>query len=213
MSGSPKRLATILALDVVGYSRASERDDDAAARAVHDLHAKIEEIAAPFGGRVFSTAGDGFMLEFPSAAAGVSAAMALLKAGATEALPKIRVGLHLGDVIPQANGDLLGHGVNVAARLQALAEPGTAMVSETVRGQVRSSAGIALVPHGRVHLDKMDERIAVYSMSPNDPAFFGKIVRRKTLATAVLALIAVTIGCAGWIGWNTLRINASRSEP
>ncbi len=138
--------------------------------------------------------------------------MALLKAGSTESLPKIRVGLHLGDVIPQANGDLLGHGVNVAARLQALAEPGTGMVSETVRAQVRASAGITLVPQGRVRLDKMDERIVVYSISPNDPAHFGKIARRKTFAIVVSALVAVAVGYIGWTSWRTLHTN-SRSEP
>ena len=213
MSGSQKRLATILALDVVGYSRASERDDEAAAQTVQDLNAKVEEIAAPFGGRVFSAAGDGFMLEFPSAAAGVSATMAVLKASSTGSLPKIRLGLHLGDVIPQANGDLLGHGVNVAARLQALAEPGTGMVSETVRAQVRASTGITLIPQGRVHLDKMDERIAVYSLSPNDPTCFGKIARRRTLASAVTALIVLAIGYIGWISWDKFRTDATPSEP
>ena len=73
-----RRLATILALDVAGYSEAAEQDDSAAAEAVRRLRAVIVEIVAPFGGRIFSSAGDGFMLEFHSAIAGVQAAVALL---------------------------------------------------------------------------------------------------------------------------------------
>jgi adenylate cyclase len=116
-----RRLATILSLDVAGYSRAAERDDAAAAEAVRRVRAMIAEVATPFGGRIFSSAGDGFMLEFPAATAGVQAALALLKESASGAQPRpqVRIGLHLGEVMVEANGDLLGHGVNVAARLQS----------------------------------------------------------------------------------------------
>src|SRR5262245_41832255 len=158
-----RRLSTILALDVAGYSRAAEKDDEAAATAVRQLRTVIEEIVTPFGGRIFNSAGDGFMLEFPSATSGVQAAVNLLnesQAG-TRPLPKIRIGLHLGDVIVESNGDLLGHGVNVAARLQALAQPGAAMVSEPVRAQVRSAAQLHFTSEGRVQLDKMSERVSV----------------------------------------------------
>src|SRR5690348_11040675 len=107
-----RKLATILSLDVAGYSHAAERDDGAAAEGVRSVRAMITEVIAPFGGRIFSSAGDGFMLEFPSATAGVRAALALLKEDASTArhLPQIRIGLHLGEVIVEENGDLLGHG-------------------------------------------------------------------------------------------------------
>jgi class 3 adenylate cyclase len=80
----------------------------------------IEAIAARHGGRVFNTAGDGFMLEFVSSLAAVEAAIEL----AETCEPKVRVGVHLGDVLVQLNGDLLGHVVNVAARLMAKSDPG-----------------------------------------------------------------------------------------
>src|SRR5215470_17247538 len=133
-----RKLATILSLDVAGYSRAAERNDAAAAEGVRQIRALIGEVVSPLGGRIFSSAGDGFMLEFPSATAGVRAAMALLEesASAQRALPLIRIGLHLGEVMVEESGDLLGHGVNVAARLQALAETGSALVSEAVQAQV-----------------------------------------------------------------------------
>ncbi|MES1197119.1 MAG: adenylate/guanylate cyclase domain-containing protein, partial [Pseudomonadota bacterium] len=197
---STKRLATILSLDVAGYSRAAERDDEAAAADVRQLRAAITEIVAPHGGRVFNTAGDGFMLEFPSAAAGVQAAMDLLNAAATRPLPKMRIGVHLGDVIAEANGDLLGHGVNVAARLQALAAPGTAMVSESVRAQVRSATELKFQPEGRVQLDKMSERMEVFSLNPAGVSGLSKIGRRRLLRTAVLGGAGAVVlgGGAAW---------------
>jgi adenylate cyclase len=207
-SGMPqqRKLATILALDVAGYSRAMERDDTATAEGVLLLRQVIAEIATPFGGRVFNTAGDGFMLEFPAASSGVQAAVALLresKAG-VRALPQIRIGLHMGEVIVAENGDLLGHGVNVAARLQALAEPGSAVVSDAVRQQVRSAAETPFTPQGRVQLDKMSEKIAVFGLSPNGRSAYGRILRKRftSIAAAFAALlVAVALGWGAWSIW------------
>ncbi len=204
-----RRLATILSLDVVGYSRAAEKDDGAAAAAVRRLGALVAEIAGPFGGRIFSTAGDGFMLEFPSAASGVDAAMALLKEAksGTRQMPMIRIGMHLGDVIVEENGDLLGHGVNVAARLQALAEPGSAVVSETVRAQVRQAGALRFRPQGRVQLDKMSERLEVFAIGPDGATGLGKIGRRRLARfasiTAAVLLVAV-LGAGAWKIWGPI---------
>lgn len=195
-----RKLATIVSLDVVGYSAAAEKDDAAAAEGVRSLRAAINEIVAPFSGRIFSSAGDGFMLEFPSAASGVQAAVALLAeaTGGARQLPTLRIGIHLGDVIVESNGDLLGHGVNVAARLQALADPGTAMVSETVRSQVRSSADLPFVPRGRVQLDKMTERLEVFLLDPYGKAGLGKVGRRRLLRVGALAAGLVLVTAVGW---------------
>src|SRR5213075_697927 len=97
------------------------------------LRGVIEAIVGPHGGRLFNTAGDGFMLEFGSSLAAVEAACTL----AERCEPKVRIGVHLGDVVVQPNGDLLGHGVNVAARLMAQSSPGAALVSATVRQTIR----------------------------------------------------------------------------
>lgn len=138
-----RKLTTIMSIDVAGYSRAMEVVDGAAAEAVGALRHAIEDVT-PLGGRIFNSAGDGFMIEFPVVSSGARAALTLLSksnAGA-KPLPKIRIGLHLGEVIVGENGDLLGHGVNVAARLQAKAAPGTAMVSQAVQSQLRQAADI-----------------------------------------------------------------------
>ena len=101
------------------------------------------------------------MLEFCSASGAVSAADALraAKQGA-----RVRVGLHVGDVLATARGDLLGHGVNVAARLQQLAPPGVVVVSVDVQRAVRGKLARRLHPFGQVQLDKMSETIELFTL-------------------------------------------------
>lgn len=94
-----RKLATIMSVDVAGYSRAAEFDDGAAAEAVGVLRRAIEDVIVPFGGRIFNSAGDGFMIEFPAASSGAQAALKLLTESDARPLPKIRIGLHLGEVI------------------------------------------------------------------------------------------------------------------
>ena len=156
-----RRLTTIVALDVAGYSARTEADEAGTAAEVAALRSAIERIAGPRGGRVFNTAGDGFMLEFGSSLAAVEAAFAL----AEECEPKLRVGVHLGDVVVQPNGDLLGHGVNVAARLMARSEPGSALVSADVRRTIRGPLAERLVSRGILQLDKMTEKIEAFALA------------------------------------------------
>ena len=124
------------------------------------LRRVIEGIATAQGGRVFNTAGDGFMLEFGSSLAAVEAAFAL----ADTCEPKVRVGVHLGDVVVQPNGDLLGHGVNVAARLMARSDPGSVLVSADVRRTIRGPLAERLVSRGSLQLDKMTETIEAFAL-------------------------------------------------
>jgi TolB-like protein len=157
-----RRLTTIVALDVAGYSARTEADEARTTAEVAALRSAIEAIARAHGGRIFSTAGDGFMLEFGSSLAAVEAASAL----ADKCEPKVRVGVHLGDVVVQPNGDLLGHGVNVAARLMARSDPGSALVSADVRRTIRGPLAERLVARGSLQLDKMAETIEVFALVP-----------------------------------------------
>ncbi len=165
-STPPRRLTTIVALDVAGYSARTEADEAGTTAAVSALRRVIEEIAAPRGGRIFNTAGDGFMLEFASSGSAVEAAFAL----AERCEPKVRIGVHLGDVIAQPNGDLLGHGVNVAARLMARSDPGSALVSADVRRTVRGPLAARLVSRGSLRLDKMTETIEAFALAADGAA-------------------------------------------
>jgi adenylate cyclase len=158
---APRKLATIVALDVAGYSARTEADEAKTTAEVAALRQVIEGIAESHGGRVFNTAGDGFMLEFGSSLAAVEAAGDL----AAKCEPKVRVGVHLGDVVVQPNGDLLGHGVNVAARLMARSDPGAALISADVRRTIRGPLAERLVSRGPMQLDKMAETIEAFALA------------------------------------------------
>jgi adenylate cyclase len=156
-----RKLTTVVAVDVAGYSARTEADEAAATAEVSALHGVIEQVATRYAGRIFNTAGDGFMLEFLSSLAAVEAALEL----AELCEPKVRVGVHVGDVIVRPNGDLLGHGVNVAARLMAKCDPGSALISADVRRMIRGPLADRLIARGPLHLDKMAETIDVYASS------------------------------------------------
>ena len=157
----PRKLAAIMSIDVAGYSAMSEVDETEALALVTRVCAVIDAIVQSHGGRVFNTAGDGFMLEFASAAGALSAAELLW--GGVER-QRVRVGVHVGDVMITKSGDLLGHSVNVAARLQQLANPGAVVVSMDVRRAVRGKLAQRLHPAGAVHLDKMSETIDIFTL-------------------------------------------------
>ncbi len=189
-SVAERRLTAILAVDVAGYSASSERDEGAAVRGIDTLSRLIDQEAAIHGGRVFNTAGDGFMLEFPT----VSGALAAAEAIALKADPPVRVGVHLGEVAVTPRGDLLGHGVNVAARLQALAQPGSVLVSDAVKRALVGPAADRLKPQGRVRLDKMSQSAEVFVLNSG-----GKpgIRRKRPWLAPVLAVAAALVVCAG----------------
>src|SRR6185295_377347 len=112
------------------------------------------------------------MIEFGSSAAAVEAALEI----AAACDPKVRVGVHLGDVAVQPNGDLLGHGVNVAARLMSQSAPGAALVSGAVRQTIRGAVAEQLVSLGFVQLEKMAQTIEVFALA-GSPA--GALARPK----------------------------------
>lgn len=201
-----RKLATIMGVDVAGYSRAAEFDEPAASEALVRLRAALADITSGYNGRIFNSAGDGFMLEFSSAVQGVAAAQTLLTQVRERALARVRIGLHLGDVIVSDNGDLLGHGVNVAARLMQMAEPNTALISQAVAAQLHQGSNISLRRLGRVQLDKMSERLEVFGLAAAGTHFGGVATRqrRRPLLVAfglVLALGLVAIGLATWRGF------------
>ena len=202
----PRKLATIVALDVAGYSARTEADEARTTAEVAALRRVIEAIASRHGGRVFNTAGDGFMLEFGSSLAAVEAAFEL----AETCEPKVRVGVHVGDVVPQPNGDLLGHGVNVAARLMAQAVPGSTLISADVKRMMRGPLVQSLRPKGTVKLAKMSEAIEVFAFTPEAPLHPGLRARLTNLwaqrlrlrskqgAAAGAAVLLAALIFAGW---------------
>lgn len=181
------RLASIVSIDIVGFSALSERNQRKAARQVEALRARIERVAAAHGGRLFNTAGDGFMLEFASAGAALGAIQELLDKR-PRGEPPIRVGAHVGDVIVTATDDLLGHGVNVSARLQELAEPGTALVSAEFRSMARSSPTAAFQAKGQKPLDNIEQRVQTFEILSRRQKIV-RFFRRVGFWTLVVAII------------------------
>lgn len=159
MTGARRRLAAIAAVDLVGYSALSERDEAAARQAVARLRAHAETAAQTHGGRIFNTAGDSVMFEFGTPSDALAAMEMLLKNA-----PNLRCGVHLGEVEDEG-GDLLGHGVNVAARLQQIADPGAIIVSGDARRAARAAISARLKARGQRKLDKMDETIELFELA------------------------------------------------
>lgn len=165
----------------------SERDQRNAARKVENLRARVERVAAAQGGRLFNSAGDGFMLEFGSAGSALAAIQEILDKR-PRGEPPIRIGAHVGDVVVTATSDLLGHGVNVAARLQELAEPGTALVSAEFRSMARTSPQAAFESKGQKPLDNIEQRVQTFEILSKRQRF-ARFVKRA-FVWLVIALIA-----------------------
>lgn len=181
MPDATRKLAAIVSIDIAGFSALAERD---AAEALADV-GRVRETAGAaahrHAGRIFNTAGDGLMLEFASASDALQAAIAICEAEAKAAL---RFGVHMGEVTQAENGDLLGHGVNVAARLQAEAAPGSILVSEVVRDNAAPDLAARLEPRGKIKLAKMRALMSVFALDPS-----GGSVKART-AAPMLAVLA-----------------------
>jgi adenylate cyclase len=187
-----RRLAAILAADVVGYSRLMQRDE---AGTLAALTARREQILQPavarHHGRIVKLMGDGVLVDFASAVNAVECAVELQVAmtAANAELPPdrqivFRVGLNLGDVLVEG-GDLYGDGVNVAARIETLAEPGSVFVSQTLFSHVRGKVPFGFEDLGERTLRNMAEPVRVYRVSgAHAPA--GRAAQPSRLAIAVL---------------------------
>jgi len=137
-----RKLAAIFAADIAGYSRLMARDEIGTLARLKACRVIIDKLIASHRGRIFNTAGDSVVADFASAvdavqcAVAVQAAMVTENTGCTADEPmQFRIGVHIGDVIVDCS-NLLGDGVNIAARLEGLAEPGTIYISRVVREQV-----------------------------------------------------------------------------
>jgi adenylate cyclase len=168
-----RRLTTILAADIAEYSRLMRADEDATLRGLTACRAIIDALVAEHRGRIANTAGDGLLTEFPSAVDGLVCAIAIQRAIAkqNEDYPPerrmlFRIGVHCGDVMPR-DGDLFGDAVNVAARLQALAEPGGICVSASVREHVGTRVSAAFADAGLQQVKNIAEPVHVFRVLPS----------------------------------------------
>jgi adenylate cyclase len=176
-----RRLAAILAADVAGYSRLMSTDEEATLRTLDAYRHTMSDLISEHAGRVFGTAGDSVIAEFSSVVQAVRAAVAIQRSlhRHNADLPQdrrmdFRIGINVGDVM--ADGDnLLGDGVNVAARLEGVAESGGICISGAVRDQIEGKLKFALTPIGQRALKNISRPVSVYSVDwqPEHPVATG----------------------------------------
>src|ERR1700683_3943345 len=173
-----RKIAAILAADVVGFSRLAGADEDRTLARWRALRSDlIDPTIAVHNGRVVKRTGDGSIVEFRSVvdavrcAIEVQNAMVERNAGVTEDRRIVfRIGIHLGDVVEEADGDLMGDGVNIAARLESVAGPGAICLSEDAYRQVKARLDLAVTDLGATQLKNISEPIRVYSLQVGAPA-------------------------------------------
>ncbi len=163
-----RRLAAILATDACGYSARMEKDEGATLRLLRDVEKLIRHRVALSKGRVFSRAGDGFLAEFQSPVSAVRAGFEIQRDLARERAsnPEIfdmRIAIHLADVVSDGD-DLLGEGVNIASRMEGLAEPGSVLVSQAVFDQVKRTSYLKFEPVGSRHLKNISEPVELFKV-------------------------------------------------
>jgi class 3 adenylate cyclase len=180
-SSARRRLAAILAADVAGYSRLMAEDEQATLTALDAARAVFRECIEWHGGRVIDMAGDSVLAVFDAATAAVHAALAIqrgLGTGETgetagSAAPprmQFRIGVHLGDVMERSDGTVYGDGVNIAARLEGLAEPGSVTVSDAVRTAVRGKLVARFDDLGLQQVKNIAEPLRAYRASESPHA-------------------------------------------
>jgi adenylate cyclase len=164
-----RRLAAIMAADVVGYSALVERDESRTLAAIRALRSRtLEPLVAGHKGRIVKMMGDGVIVEFASVVEAVTCAVALqqeVAAHQEDASPEdrivLRIGISLGDVVVEGD-DLLGDGVNIAARIEALADPGGVWITDTVRKQLAGKISLAFEDAGERTLKNIAQPIRVF---------------------------------------------------
>src|ERR1700678_2698306 len=176
--GETRKIAAILVADVVGYSRLAGADEDRTLSRLRGLRSDlIDPAIAAHHGRIVKRTGDGSLIEFRSVVDAVGCAIEV-QTGMIErnaGLPperriEFRVGVHLGDVVEEADGDLMGDGVNIAARLEGIAEPGAICLSEDAYRQVKARLDLAVADLGPTLLKNIAEPTRVYSLEVGKPA-------------------------------------------
>lgn len=177
MSGH-RKLAAILVADIVGYSRLTGADEDRTLAQVRAIQSDVIDPAiAAHNGRLVKRTGDGALVEFRSVVEAVRCAIEIQHAMhernagvADDRRIDFRIGVHLGDVIEEIDGDLMGDGVNVAARLEGLAAPGAICLSEDAYRQVRARLDVAVTDLGEKRLKNIAEPHKVYALNVGAPA-------------------------------------------
>ena len=205
-----RRLATILMADVFGYSRMMGENEERTVEILRGHREVFDQLLKAHRGRVFNTAGDAILAEFPSAVEAVRCATEIQTALRTrnEHLPEaermwFRIGINLGDIIVQG-GDLLGDGVNVAARIQSIADPGGVCISGSVYDQIQNKLTLQIRQLGEKSFKNIAQPVRTFSISdyggvPQPMGTRWRAVRKgRIVASAAIVLVLIVGGAAGY---------------
>jgi adenylate cyclase len=224
MAGT-RKIAAILVADIVGYSRLAGADEDRTLSRLRGLRSDLIDPAIDaHHGRIVKRTGDGSLIEFRSVVDAVRCAIevqnGLIERNAglpPERRIEFRVGIHLGDVVEEGDGDLMGDGVNIAARLEGICEPGSICLSEDAYRQVKGRLDLAVTDLGQTQLKNIADPIRVYSLQVGVPAQAKPVEAKlqekppepkKRPARALLAagiaalLIVIAVGAWYFVGAN-----------
>jgi len=217
-----RKLAAILHADVAGFSRLMGEDEAGTHRALGALRGAVDPLIATHGGRIVGTAGDSLLADFSSVVDALNCAVEMQRASRAinDPLPperrlELRIGVNLGDVIVDGD-DIFGDGVNIAARLEALAQPGTVCISQTVYDQVRNKLDLGYRPLGSHRVKNIAEPVRAYAVGLPAAAPSPKRSWRPLAAAAGAAALLVA-GLAAWalhdrLGWELPGLGAA-SRP
>ena len=210
-----RKIAAILAADVVEYSRLMGADEGGTLAALNIRRAIFDELVKEFDGQVFGSVGDSLMAEFPSAVNAVLCAQSIQQRTEAEnsSLPparqmRLRIGVNLGDVIEE-KGSAFGDTVNVAARLQSLARPGGVLISRPVYDQVHLKVPARFIDAGVHQVKNIAEPVACYEVTESVaaridwrhwPWLWYRGTRRWSTATLTIIVLLLVLG--GWIFWH-----------
>src|SRR3974390_433258 len=214
-----RKLAAILVADIVGHSRLAGADEDRTLARVRGLRSDlIDPAIAAHHGRIVKRTGDGAVVEFRSVVGAVRCAIevqtGLIERNAgvpPEKRIEFRVGIHVGDVVEESDGDLMGAGVNIASRLEGIAKPGAICLSEDAYRQVKGRLEMSVSDLGATQLKNIAEPVRVYSVEVGKPGERAKAaLAARSRLIPVLAGLAAILALAGAAAWYWI---AGRSAP
>jgi TolB-like protein/class 3 adenylate cyclase len=218
-----RRLAAIMAVDVVGYSRLMGEDEAGTAHSVREHRDAARPIVAGLGGRIVKTMGDGLLLEFPSVVSAIECAIAIQKlmvernADVPETKRIVyRIGVNLGDVLIEGD-DILGDGVNIAARLEAICEPGGVLISGAAYEHIRGKIEADFADLGEKALKNVARPVRAYSLQVRPPIVANSLTpespHKPKWRSALLPLIAGIVALVPVAGGAWYFLGGNRAAP
>ena len=222
--GFKRKLAAILSADVEGYSRLMDDDEEATVRTLTSYRTAIADLVQKFRGRIVDTPGDNILAEFTSVVDAVNCSVEIQRdlGQRNVELPHerkmaFRIGVNVGDVVEEEDR-IYGDGVNIAARVEAMAEAGGICVTGRAYSQVKNKLELGYEYMGEQSVKNIAEPVRVYKVLI-EPEAVGKVIGEKRFLgrlsrrTALAALIILIIVAGGLIGWNIYLHQSKKVEP